>query len=144
MTRAAYLNAVPSPGTVSESSVIVPREGPPAKIWYNRTKLAPIAQHASVKLIISDCGSSERAFLIAEMSNAVGFALSSSLIRLRTDPGTLSGAFMARRAGKAVSATGREPTGESEANRSVIFYEAAEDERVWPSHHEGSRRCEEA
>ena len=43
------------------------------------------------------------------MSNAVGFALSSSLIRLRSDPGTLSGAFMARRAGKAVSATGREP-----------------------------------
>ena len=43
------------------------------------------------------------------MSNAVGFALSRSLIRLRSDPGTLSGAAMTRRPGKAVSATGREP-----------------------------------
>lgn len=74
----------------------------------------------------------------------MGFALSSSLIRLRSDPGTLSGALMARRAGKAVSATGWEPTGESEANRSGIFYEAAGGVRVWPSHHEGSRSREEA
>ena len=45
----------------------------------------------------------------SSIDSAVWFALSSSLIRLPSDPGTLSGAVMARRPGKVVSATEREP-----------------------------------